>query len=92
MKTLLFAASALALSLTGCVSAKYHREVTAANGTKTVVDGSYSSPAFGVKMIESADFDAGLVKGVRSEQSSIAEVIAQATAAGVAIGQKTVKP
>ena len=91
MKTLVLLAIATLFS--GCVvTTKYHNEETKTDGTKVVIDASYSSPAFGAKLIQSADFKAGKISGVSSDQSSVAEVIAQAVSAGVLIGQKSVKP
>jgi hypothetical protein len=88
MKTLL---PLLALYLSGCVQVT-HKSSKSPDGTITT-ETKYSSPAFGTKGIESADFQKGIVKGVASDQSRMTDVIGSAFSAGVAAGAKgTVVP
>lgn len=79
----------IAASLTGCVRVSY--ESFDKDG-KPSVRAKYSSPAFGSKGIASADFEKGVVTGVRSEQSSMAEMAGILYQAGLAAGAKGVAP
>lgn len=69
----------LAASLSGCVSVEH----TSYKDGKVDTMTKYSSPAFGSKGIVEADFQRGIVKGVRSEQSSMAEMAAALYQAGL---------
>lgn len=94
MITLRFKSIALCVSLavaglvmSGCVQVSYESH----DGQKTTKV-TYSSPAFGSKGIASADFQKGIVKGVTSEQSSMAEMFSAVYQAGLAAGTKAVAP
>lgn len=78
------------LLLTGCVSAKYKSVTTTPQGVRTEVEASFQSPAFGSKVIQEADFMKGQVKGVKTEQSTMAEVFTAGAAAGIKLATPVV--
>lgn len=84
MKTILRLSLAIvAVIFSGCVIVT-HKSDDGKKKTET----TYISPAFGSKGIDSANFEEGRVTGVRSEQSSMVDVIDHAYSAGLAAGAK----
>ena len=84
MKIRILTLATICVLASGCTTVVF--ESTRPDGAK--VKTTYRTPAFGSRQFGDIDLTKGTVKGVRSDQSQMAEVIAQ----GVALGLSKARP